>query len=166
MAAKTAPGVGEAYLENAMRVAYVTFGDSSVADVPLYNAIADSDTVVVTPVFSWGAGGITIFGVSTRVVTAFKAQSTISIGTDSDASASAAAYWLTVDKVAATAAEVHRPNSTWIDLDTGGSASLANGITPLFYSGTGTMELTYTPADSDELATGVLEVGIWYVYGV
>jgi len=71
------------------------------------------------------------------VVTAFKAGSAISVGTDSDASASSATYWLTTDKVAATAAEVHRPNSSWIDLDTGGSATLANGIAPLYYSGHG-----------------------------
>jgi hypothetical protein len=166
MAAKTAPGVGEAYLENAMRVAYVTFGDSAAADVPLTNAIADSDTVVVTPVFNWGAGGITIFGISSRVVTAFKAGCSIAVGTDSDASVSAAAYWLTTDKVAATAAEGHRPNSSWIDLDSGGSATLTNGIAPMYYSGSGALEVTYTPADSDELATGVLEIGVWYVYGV
>jgi len=54
MAAKTAPAVGEAFLDNAMRVQYVTFGDSGTADVPLYAAIADSDNAVITPVFSWG----------------------------------------------------------------------------------------------------------------
>lgn len=164
MAAKTAPNTGEIYLENALRYLKVTFGDSGVADVPLANAIADSDTVVVTPIFSWGGGGINIFGVSSRVATAFKAGCTISIGTDSDASASAAAYFLSTDKVAATAVEGHKLNASWTSMDTGGSAT-DTVMTALFYSTSGALELTYTPADSDELATGVLEIGIWYSYG-
>jgi len=161
MAAKTAPGVGETYLDNAMRYLKVTFGDSSVADVALTNAVADSDTLVVNPIFSWGSGGMNILGISTRVATAFKAGSTISIGTDSDSSASAAANWAAADAIIATVAAANQLFTTWGG-DGGSATSIAGGF---YYSTSGSLELHYTPADSDEAATGVLEIGIWYVYG-
>ena len=170
MAAQTIPKVGEAYLENAMRYLTVTYGDST-SDVPQETTISDSEAGNVIPaaIFSWGAGGITIYGVTSRVITAFKAGTGISVGTDSDASASAAAYWLSTDKVAATIATVTHPITTsWLDIDASGSATLANGITPMYYSGTGTIEVTFQAGDSDQTVpdTGQVEFGVWYTYGV
>jgi hypothetical protein len=161
MAAKTAPGVGEIFLDNGVRYLKVTFGGSGVADVPLSAAVADSDTLVVTPIFSWGGGGMNLLGISTRVVTAFKAGSTISLGTDSMASASSATSLMIAEVIGATVVVANQVNTSWA----GDGTSATGCIGGLFYSTSGVIELHYTAADSDELATGVLEIGLLYTYG-
>ena len=167
MAAKTAPNVGETYLENALRYQQVVFGDSANADVDISCVSAPYDDSTGTEevnVFTWGPGGIQIFGVSARVVNAFEAGAIISLGTDSNASASAGAYWLSTDKVAATVPETQRLSASWTSMDTGGSAT-DTVMTPLFSSATGALQLIYQPGTSVGVGTGVLEIGIWYAYG-
>lgn len=154
MAVITAPKVGEAYLDNAVRFQKITWGGAS-GDITITGATVNSDTPLDIALFEYGPGGIMILGVAHQVVTAFSAGDAITIGgTDTDG-------WAIAENVAATLAG----DGNWMYSNYSGSAT---GDLSHFYStASGAINLGYNAGGATEdSASGTIMVGIWYTYGL
>lgn len=156
MAVITAPKVGEAFLDNALRFQKVVWGGSDASgSVDILGAnSADSDTLQEIALFEYGPGGIMIFGVAHHTDVIFEAETDITIGnTDTDG-------WAIVEVVNATAAS---PADYWQSNIAGSATTQLNHY---YSTASGAINLTYTPGTAGASMTGIISVGVWYSYGV
>jgi len=154
MATITAPKVGEAFLDNAVRFQKVSWGGAS-GDITITGACVDSDTPLDIDIFEYGPGGIMILGIAHQVSVAFSAGDAITIGgTDTDG-------WAIAENVAATLAH----ENGWFYSNYSGSAT--SDLSHFYSSVSGSIKLGYNAgAATEDSASGTINVGIWYTYGV
>jgi len=152
MAALTAPKVGEAYLDNAVRFQKISWG-ASTADLEATGSCVDSDTPFDVALFEYGPGGIMVLGVGTHIDSVFSAETDISVGgTDTDG-------WVDVENVNATLAGAGYFNSNFA-----GSATTC--FSQYYSTASGAINLTYTAGAAADTVSGIITVGIWYTYGI
>ena len=158
MGAFAVPAPGEPFLGDApgaMKVARITFGDAN-ADVrtSASGVWTDSDSSEAVTLLNFEAGGFRVYDMQVRVITAFPAGTTITIG-DSVGNADS---WFTSAMVGPTTAAANLMSRALGD----SSSSRAAGF---FTSVSGTITLTQQPGASTDV-TGLLEVLVWYTYGI
>lgn len=158
MSALAIPAPGEVFVgdnPSALRVARVTFGDAN-ADVrtAASGVWTDSDSSEAVTLANYESGGFRLYDIRTRVITAFPAGDLITIG----GSIGNADSFMTSAMIGPTTAAANVMTRMLGDT----SASLGAGF---FTSVSGTITLTQQPGASTSV-TGLLEVEIWYAYGI
>ena len=150
------PAPGEPYLGDApgvMKVARVTFGPAG--DCASATTTDDSVTTEAVTLINFEAGGFRIYDVQTRVITAFPAGTLLDLGIgggDKDD------IMVTGDIGPTTAAA-----NLMTRMLGNNSSSMPNGY---FTSVSGTIAVTWQPGATTETQAGLLEVLVWYTYGI
>jgi hypothetical protein len=152
------PAPGEPFLGDApgvMKVARVTFGPAGDCASGLTAAQSASTCTEAVTLVNFEAGGFRIYDVQTRVITAFVAGTSLNLGIgggDLDD------ILVTGDIGPTTAAA-----NLMVSMLRNTSSSMATGY---FTSVSGTIAITWQPGATDETQAGLLEVLVWYTYGI
>jgi hypothetical protein len=157
MAAAYIPAPGQFAGDNpwGVQMVKVTCGGSGeTADVKLA-AIESGSADQVVSLFEYGAGGLMVLDIKTRVKEAFLATAAMTIGD----TASADGFY-TSAMIGPTTANADGVFKSMVQ-DT--SSSRGGGW---YTSTSGVIELVFSPADSTDAVSGIIEVQLWYAYGV
>lgn len=157
MAAAYVPAPGQFLGDNpwGVQMVKVTCGGSGeTADVKL-SAIASGSADQVVTLFEYGAGGLMVLDIKTRVTEAFVATAAMTIGDTASADGFATSAMLGPTSVVTTGEFKSMIQDT--------SSSRGGGW---YTSTSGVIELTFTPVDSADAVSGIIEVQLWYAYGV
>ena len=157
MAAAYIPAPGQFLGDNpwAVQMVKVTCGGSGEATDVNLAAIASGSADQVVTLFEYGAGGLMILDIKTRVIEAFLADADATMGDTTSADG-----FYTDAMLGITTANADGAFKSMIQ-DT--SSSRGGGW---YTSTSGVIELTYHPADSTDAVSGIIEVQLWYAYGV
>lgn len=162
MTAFAIPAPGEPFLgdhPSAMKVARVTFGASTnaLADCSpgLTAAQPDSTSTEEVTLINFEAGGFRLYDVQARVITAFPAGTLINVGIVAE----------DVDDIFTTGdiAPTTAVANLMVRMLGNTSSSLAGGY---FTSVSGILSTTWQGGATTETQAGLLEVIVWYAYGI